>query len=71
MPKNKNPKTEKPHIRGEILPVPVTILYKYKELILVGDIMFINSIRFINTISIHLKFMTAEHITNVYATTLQ
>ena len=33
--------------------------------------MFINGIRFINTISRHLKFMTSEHIANAYATTLQ
>ena len=33
--------------------------------------MFINSIRFINTISIHVKFITAEHIANAEASTLQ
>ena len=38
---------------------------------LAGDTMFINIIRFINTISIHIKFMTAEHISNAEASTLQ
>ena len=33
--------------------------------------MFINGIRFINEISIHIKFMTAEHIANTKASTLQ
>ena len=33
--------------------------------------MFINGIRFINIISIHIKFRTAEHIDNAEASTLQ
>ena len=33
--------------------------------------MFINGIRFTNTISRHVKFMTAEHISNEKAPTLQ
>ena len=33
--------------------------------------MFINDIRFINTISRDVKFMTAEHIANVEVLTLQ
>ena len=33
--------------------------------------MFINDIHFINTISIHIKFMTAEHIGNAEVSTLQ
>ena len=33
--------------------------------------MFINGVRFINTISRHVKFMMAEHIANVEASTLQ
>ena len=59
MPKRKDPKTKTPHIRKEILPIPFTILERYKELTLVGYIMFINGVCFINTISRHLKFMIA------------
>ena len=33
--------------------------------------MFINGIRFINTISRHVKFMKAEHIANAVASTLK
>ena len=33
--------------------------------------MFINSIRFINTISRHVKFMTVEHIANARESTIQ
>ena len=59
------------HIRGEISPLPTTILERYKSVTLEGDIMFINGIRFINTISRHVNFMTAEHIANAKASTLQ
>ena len=52
------------------MPIPVTILERYKEMTLAGDIMFINRICFINTISRHLKFMTVEHIANTDVTTL-
>ena len=38
---------------------------------LAGDIMLINDIRFINTILRHVKVMTAEHISNTEASTLQ
>ena len=71
MPKRKDPKTKTSHIRGEILSIPITILDIYKELTISGDIMFVSGICFIDTISRHLKFMTAEHIANADATTLQ
>ena len=60
-----------PHTRGEIYPLPITILKRYKIITLAGDIVFINGIRFINTISRHVKFMTEEHIANAEASTLQ
>ena len=71
MPERKDPKKKTPQIRGEILPLPITILERYKSVTLEGDIMFINDIRFINTISRHVKFMTAEHIANAEVSTLQ
>ena len=69
--KVKTPRQKTPHIRGLILPIPITILDRYKEVTIAWDIMFINGICFINTISRHIKFMTAEHIANTDATTLQ
>ena len=60
-----------PYIRGEILPLHITILERYKSVTLVGEIMFINGIRFINTILRHVKFMMAEHIANTEASKLQ
>ena len=71
MPERKKPKKKMPHIIGEILPLPTTTLERYKSVTLAGDIMFINGIRFINTVSRHVKFMTAENIANAEASMLQ
>ena len=71
MTERKNPKTKNAtHQRGN-LPLPTNILERYKSVTLAGDIMFLNGIRFINTISIHFKFMMVEHIANAKASTLQ
>ena len=69
--KGKTPRKKTPHTRGEILPLPTTILEQYKCIKLVGDIMFMNGIRFINTISRHINFMMAEHMANDESSTLQ
>ena len=69
--KGKTPRQKMPHIIGSILPILITILEIYKEIILAGVILFINGIFFINTISRHLKFKVAEYIANSEATTLQ
>ena len=71
MHKRKDPKTKTSHIGGSILLIPITILERYKEATLLGRIMFINGIRFINTILRYLKFMTVEHIANAESATQQ
>ena len=67
----KNSIRSAPHIRETLIQLPVTILHFYRDVKLAGDVMYINSIRFINTISHHIKFMTEEHIANAEASTLQ
>ena len=69
--KGKTPRQKTPHIRGEILPFPTTILEIYKSVTLAGDIMFINGIHFINKISRHVKFITVEHFANAKVSTLK
>ena len=69
--KGKTPRQKMPHIRGSIVSILITILDRYKEIILAWYILFINGIFFINTISRHLKFKVAEYIANSEATTLQ
>ena len=59
------------HTSEGYFPLPITILESYKNVTLAGDIMFINDICFINTISRHIKVATAEHIVNAEASTLQ
>ena len=69
--KGNTPRQKMPHIRREILTLPITILERYKNVTLSRDIMFIFGIRFINTISRHIKFMTVEHISNAESSALQ
>ena len=71
VPESKDPKTKNAtHQRGKF-PLPITILESYKNITLAGDIIFINGIRFINTISRHVNLMTSKHIANAEASTLQ
>ena len=58
------------HQRGSF-PIPITILERYKEIKLAGDMIFINRIRFINNTWIHVNFMMEEHTSNKEASTLQ
>ena len=69
--KGNTPRKKMPHIIGSILTMLITILERYKEITLAGDILFINGICFINIISRHLNFIMAEYIANAEATTLQ
>ena len=73
MPERKDPKTKKRHTSegGGGGSHPITILERCKSVTLTGYIMFINGIHLINAISIHIKFMTAEHIANSDLSTLQ
>ena len=71
MPQRKYPKTKNATHQRANFSLAITILERYKNATLAGDIMFINGIRFINTIVRHIKFMTAEHIANSKVSTLQ
>ena len=59
------------HISSTLLPIPMMILQRYRYVALAVDVMYANSIRFINTISRHIKFMMAEDISNTESSTLQ
>jgi hypothetical protein len=50
--------------------IPATIMTHYKQLILGGDIMFVNKIPFFMTISRHIKFSTAEMLKNQKSATI-
>ena len=50
MPKTTEKKTKNATHQRVNLPIPITILDRYKEVMLAGYIMFINGICFINTL---------------------
>jgi hypothetical protein len=52
------------HIRPEYEPVPNSIMEKYRDVTLSVDIMFVNKLPFIVTISWNIKFGTVEAIKN-------
>ena len=68
--KGKTATTSTEHIREEIIPFPDEILDNYKDICLGVDILFINEIPFLTTISRHFYFITVEAILNVEAKTL-
>ena len=49
----------------KISSIPKTILYKYKEVAICCDLMHINVIGFLNTISQHIMFSTVSIIKNL------
>ena len=67
----KTPQLKNPHIRVKLVTIPMKILQRCRNATLVGDIMYVNKIRFINTVSHHIQFMTVEHIANTYFKTLK
>ena len=60
----KNPCRRTPHIRETLLLIPLTNLQRYCDITLIGYVMYINGIFFVNTISCHIKFTMAENISN-------
>ena len=46
------------------------ILQCYQEVTLAGDIIYVNSVKFINTIYQHIKFIREEYKSNTYSKTL-
>ena len=58
------------HARFELTKVPISILQKYQEVELVGDVMRVNKLRFFISKSRHIKIITSEHIHNSKENTL-
>ena len=51
----KTPRRRTPHIRATIMPIPVTNLQRYRDVTLVVDVMYVNSIWFVNIISCNIN----------------
>ncbi len=58
------------HVRTGHVNIPISIMERYRDVTIAGDVMFVNRIPFFMSISRHIKFGTAEMITTQKATTL-
>ena len=65
-PLKEKPSTGQPHGRVEAYTVnfPAEIMSRYHSIVLAGDIMFVNKIAFLMTVSQYIKFGTAEMMKN-------
>ena len=50
------------HLQSYIAKIPITVLEKYQQVTLTGDIMYVNGIRFLLTKSRYIKFLTVKFI---------
>jgi len=60
-----------PHVQAGIAPVPPDILSRHRDVTLAIDIMFVNKIPFLVTVSRALKFVTVEDLLNRKVTTVR
>jgi hypothetical protein len=58
------------HVKSDILPIPRNILSLYHEVTLCIDIMYVNKIAFLVTISRNIKFATIELLANCQEETI-
>jgi hypothetical protein len=68
--KGKTVRRKTDHIHTEITPIPPDIKSKYRSITLCGDIIFINGIRFLITISRHIRFATGIQLPDAKIETL-
>jgi hypothetical protein len=62
--KGKSTRRGTDHVAINLIEIPTSIMNQYKNIILGGDIMFVNKIPFFVTMSHHVKFGTAEMLQN-------
>ena len=58
--KGKTTRKKGKHFKTKLYAIPTEIMSKYQEVTICGDVMFVNQIPFLVTISRHLKFGTVE-----------
>ena len=68
--KGKTVRRNGPRVTGTNVTIPDSLMQKYRQVILAGDIMFVNKIPFLVTISRHIKFCTTQMLSNQKATTI-
>ena len=68
--KGKMVRRQPPRVAVEEFSLPATIHEHYQEVTLACDIMYVNKIPFLMSISRHIRFGTAQHIRNQQGTTI-
>ena len=68
--KGKTVRRQPPRVEVEEVPLPPTIQQHYQEVTLACDIMYVNKIPFLMSVSRHLRFGTAQHIKNQQGATI-
>ena len=68
--KGKTARRQPPRVDIEEVSLPPTIQQHYKEVTLACDIMYVNKIPFLMSVSRHLRFGTSQHIQNQQGTTI-
>ena len=68
--KGKTVRRQPPRVAFEEVPLPATIHEHYQEVTLACDIMYVNMIPFLMSISRHFRFGTVQHIRNQKGTTI-
>ena len=68
--KGKTVRRQPPRVEVEEVSIPPTIQQHYQQVTLACDIMFVNKIPFLMSISRHIRFGTAQHIKNQQGTTI-
>ena len=68
--KGKTVRRQPPRVAVEEVSLPATIHEHYQEVTLACDIMYVNKIPFLMSISRHIRFGTAQHIKNQQGTTI-
>ena len=67
----KTPLRRTPHIRATLLLIPMPVLQRCNYITLEVDVMYVNGIHFIDTISCHINFVMEEDIVNSEDSTMQ
>ena len=67
----KTPLRRTPHIRATLFLIPMPVLQRCSYITLEVDVMYVNGIHFIHTISCHINFVMEEDIVNSEDSTMQ
>lgn len=62
--KGKTGRTKEPHVSMEVRPIPPELMERHREVVLCIDVMYVNNIAFLVSVSRAIRFCTAEALAN-------